>query len=244
MNLFKFGRGDFFGIIIPGAFLLANFVYFFMPEILEEKNNTALYSMILILSYIIGISLRPLSPEWFECFPPQFKKDWGKFPYINWYLDTHLNSLPNSYGMFSKSLLDNEFGDDRTRIDQEGGKDFINYCKSVVCMKSDALHEGILHAEGLSRLISGMGYALAICVLFASVKCLGYLFTQPALVPWTYIYLILAYLMMCLFFKGNLRRARGKEATTVLDAFVIVEMEAELTKVSNNCIKTSTKSVV
>lgn len=242
MNLFKFGRGDFLGIIIPGAFLLANTIYLFIPEISNKESNTAFYSLMIIVSYIVGISLRLLSPDWLECFPPQFKKHWGEFPYINWYLDTHLNGLPNSFGNFFKSLLKNEFNGDRSRISQAKGKDFINYCKTEICLKSDSLHEGILHAEGFSRLISGMGYALAFCALLALLKLIIISVFQPAVNPLSYLVLVGIYSALCLFFKGHLRRGRAKEALMVLEAYALLNMEVENNTFFNKANSTDTKS--
>ena len=234
MNLFKFGRGDFFGIIIPGAFLLANIMYLFVPELNNEKNNTAFYSLMLIISYIGGISLRLLSPDWIENFPPQFKKHWGEFPYIDWYLNTHLNGLPNSFSIFFKSLIKNEFDGDATRISQTNGKDFINYCKTMICLKSNMLHENLLHAEGFSRLISGMSYALAICAILALYRIILSLFIQPTFIPWSYLSLFGIYLILCLFFKGHLRRGRAKEAVMVLEAYTLLNMEIKKVDISKD----------
>jgi hypothetical protein len=61
VNFFRFGgRGDFFGIIIPGAFLLLNLILLF-PESTKavwEDNELITFSLLFILSYIFGIALR------------------------------------------------------------------------------------------------------------------------------------------------------------------------------------------
>lgn len=229
MNFFKLGRGDFFGIIIPGAFLVANCIYLFNPETINEQNNTAFYSILICVSYIGGISLRLLNPDWLECLPPQFKRHWGQFPYINWYIDTHLNGLPNSFGDSLRSLLRNEFDENRSRISQANGKDFINYCKTVISFKSPYLHEGILHAEGFSRLLSGMGYALVICALLTFLKIVTILMHKSSGNARFFILLLFIYSAMSLFFKGHLRRGRAKEAVMVLEAYTLINMS------DNNC---------
>ncbi len=84
MNIFKVGRGDFFGILIPGAFLLINILLFYynafdaIPEWLNFNTNpskpilpTAIINTILIpglivFSYILGFFLRSISPHWAE----------------------------------------------------------------------------------------------------------------------------------------------------------------------------------
>jgi hypothetical protein len=238
--MFKFGRGDFFGIIFPGAFLIANFIYLYFPNIVQnEKSDTMLFIVMLILSYIAGILLRLLRPDYFETFPPEFGKDkviikdnkeveigLGRFPFIKWHLNTHLNHLPNSYRDYFKSYISKEFGDDIPPIREKIDKDFVNYCKTVICMKSDSLYEEILYAEGLSRLISGMGYALLICALLVLIK-IYFIYTQSNVHIWPYVFLCIFYLMICLFLKLQFKRVRGKEATTVFEAYALLMKEEQ-----------------
>jgi len=86
MNIFKVGRGDFFGIIIPGSFLIINILFllsttgilsFDLPANSTAKTSTETFNILkieaailipslLILSYIIGFSLRAISPSKIE----------------------------------------------------------------------------------------------------------------------------------------------------------------------------------
>ena len=84
MNIFKVGRGDFFGILIPGAFLLINILLFYYnvfdtipdwlklstnptnsskPPVATTILNTILIPSLIVLSYILGFFLRSISPS-------------------------------------------------------------------------------------------------------------------------------------------------------------------------------------
>jgi hypothetical protein len=76
MNIFKVGRGDFFGIIIPGAFLIINFILF-IPQIkdilplnslspLLAGKESIVFALLFVLSYIVGFALRLISPDYIE----------------------------------------------------------------------------------------------------------------------------------------------------------------------------------
>lgn len=89
MNILKFGRGDFFGIMIPGIFLginilclfpgIQNFIiaqltlqgqqdYTHYQTMLEKLKESATYfiPLILVISYILGFALRLIRPTILE----------------------------------------------------------------------------------------------------------------------------------------------------------------------------------
>lgn len=79
MNIFKFSRGDFFGIIIPGAFLVLNLVLLFsqdatyyakanginLKEIVDGREGLIVIAL-LVASYSLGFGLRVISPGYME----------------------------------------------------------------------------------------------------------------------------------------------------------------------------------
>lgn len=92
MNIFRVGRGDFFGTIVPGAFLLANIVYIAphavppedrqaiqtaLSQMLATENavidRTLLWPLALIASYAFGFALRLVPPSIMEVPAIPFK---------------------------------------------------------------------------------------------------------------------------------------------------------------------------
>jgi hypothetical protein len=76
MNILKFGRGDFFGIMIPGIFLVIN-IYFLFPEIIQSllgqqavsnigNITTIVVPLSFIIGYIFGFALRLIKPNLLE----------------------------------------------------------------------------------------------------------------------------------------------------------------------------------
>ena len=78
MNILRFGRGDFLGILIPGVFLLLNIVLLFpienKPLYIKYNinslgdNSAIIIPLFFILSYILGFSLRLINPSILEMF--------------------------------------------------------------------------------------------------------------------------------------------------------------------------------
>lgn len=85
MNIFKLGRGELFGIIIPGAFLLLNILAFIplsefgidtSTTIFDKKNSAVNITVFLILSYVTGFSLRLINPDLIERLTFYFRVPW------------------------------------------------------------------------------------------------------------------------------------------------------------------------
>ncbi len=74
MNILKLGRGDFFGVIIPGAFLLINIIIFFpfssygidIEWLQSGKKEGAMITIMFVVSYILGFALRLIKPDIIE----------------------------------------------------------------------------------------------------------------------------------------------------------------------------------
>jgi hypothetical protein len=73
MNIFKLGRGELFGIIMPGAFLFLNIVVFHPLDnlpgtayIMSGKSSAISITVFIVLSYTLGFSLRLIKPDWIE----------------------------------------------------------------------------------------------------------------------------------------------------------------------------------
>jgi hypothetical protein len=75
MELFKYTRGHFFGIFIPGLFFIIN-VSIIFPELINYfglnepyillRGEFGIYIIIFIFSYVSGVGLRLLIPSWLE----------------------------------------------------------------------------------------------------------------------------------------------------------------------------------
>ena len=115
MNVFSgAGRGDFFGIIIPGSFLVANIVLLwvsggdvrqFESKLPNDLKNASvvLLPLAAVASYAVGLALRFISPGWVERFTRN-----GKFPYYDKFKDD-LDDSPKSYKLFFDKLEEKEF---------------------------------------------------------------------------------------------------------------------------------------
>lgn len=85
MNFLNFGTGKFFGLIIPGAFLLINLIFYAPAGITENTGNdesfpvlefilanledkTLIIPLLFVISYILGFTLRLIRPTLLEKF--------------------------------------------------------------------------------------------------------------------------------------------------------------------------------
>ena len=179
MNILRFGRGDFFGIIIPGAFLLLNLIFIFpveksIPGLNIKVPDAIIYSLVVIICYILGDVLRLINPSFVDYISGNINNFFrfifkmtnkkmiahfyhDKYPYIPWFCDHYLKKLPQSSQIFWNDFLKVEYSSDREKLN---GKNFINYCKSYIASESKELTNEILFCEGLVRFLSGMVIAL------------------------------------------------------------------------------------
>lgn len=247
MNVFKLGRGELFGIIIPGAFFLLNIYLFFPAEnlgidlkvVLEGSHEGLVITAALVLSYILGFSLRLIKPDILEkitclvrvpyiitvalyawivrsqkfwpVFSARFKLYWQTFPYIDWFYDNYQQSSPNSFGAFYQHVLNEEFDGNRWRMK---GQVYVNQCKLLVRNDSMNLGEELMFREGLVRFLAGMSCALFFSALILAVyapKC---------------HFLVRLYSILFILFILKLRHIRLREVSAIFSAYLIVKEKA------------------
>lgn len=247
MNVFRLGRGELFGIIIPGAFFLLNIYRFFPVEdlgidlkaVLEGGHEGLVITAALVLSYILGFSLRLIKPDILEkitclirfpyiiavalyawivesqkfwpVFRLRFELYWQTFPYIDWFYDNYLQNSPNSFGAFYKHVLVKEFDGNRGRMK---GQVYVNQCKLHVRNESMNLGEELMFREGLVRFLAGMS-----CALFFSALIL-------ALYAPMCHFLVRLYGILFILFILKLRHIRLREVSAILSAYAFVKEKA------------------
>jgi hypothetical protein len=237
MNILRFGRGDFFGIIIPGAFLLLNLIFIIpIKENITIPNisdlNWVLYPLVVIICYILGDVLRLINPSIMDYFSSKinifirfiFKKRTGKkevhfyndkYPYITWFYDKYLNRLPQSSRSFWDDFLKTEYASDRKKLYD---KNFINYCKSYITSESKELNNEILFSEGLVRFLSGMAIAFIIIIPLSILK-------NALPIPIVILYIICFIVILYRF-----RTIRVKEVVTTLNLFELLWIKSNKKK--------------
>lgn len=251
MNFFKIGRGELFGIIIPGAFLLLNIIAFVpmskvgvdSSRFVIGKSSAISITIFLVLSYIIGFSLRLINPDLIErftfflrvpwlfvlsflhtqkkskkflpYFSNQIKIYWESFPYIDWFYDYYLKKSPYSIVLFFEKIYTQEF-----LMNKDGmkGRIFINQCKLFVRLKSTQLNDELMFREGLVRFLSGMSCAFFFCACII-------LYNEPLKIHIFYLYIFLFFI-----FSRKLRYIRFKEAGLIFTSFAYSVMASNDTK--------------
>ncbi len=233
MNISRFGRGDFFGIIIPGAFLLLNFIIIFSsitPAILLTKITDLewiLYPLIVIICYILGDILRLINPSFIDFLSSKFnilriividkirkrksRHFYGdKYPYITWFFDKHLEELPESSKVFWQNFLKTEYSSVQNKL---YGEAFINYCKNYIASVSKDLYDDILFCEGHVRFLSGLSIALIIIIPLAIMS------------KSLHSYVIFLYGLCLTITLYRFRRVRAKEVATIFCTFERIKKE-------------------
>ena len=189
MDVFKYSRGHFFGTVLPGAFFLINLViiepsiFQFIPyqdKMSFKDNQLTLFTVGFVISYVLGVALRLLSPNFLEkiallIWVPtrglqkkyfrvfnnkkndlnytsrvEFYKE--QFPYLKWFYTAYLNESTHQYKQFYDSIKKNF-------PDNEGipmPKHFLNYFKTFIYDSSPGLSEDVMFNEGMIRFICGI----------------------------------------------------------------------------------------
>jgi hypothetical protein len=251
MNIFRLGRGELFGIIIPGAFLLLNILAFIpllkfgidISKPIIGKTNAVNITIFLVLSYVIGFSLRLINPDlierltfylrvpWLYCYSLFYARKKSKdfssyyskqlkiyresFPYIDWFYDYYLKKSPYSIALFFENVCNQEFLKNK---DLMAGRIFINQCKLYVRLKSVELNEELMFREGLVRFLSGMSCAFFFCAFIV-------LFNNPLKLQIFYLYIILFFI-----FARKLRYIRFKEVGLIFTSFAFCVMASDNAK--------------
>ena len=237
MSVFKVGRGDFFGTIIPGAFLLINVVSFYKGALaavlpsLPEKDYAILLPLSSIVSYVLGFFLRVIQPSFAEriaiAFSNAFRRSSKdpkskpeKFPYINWFYERNRKGTPRRYREFYENILVRDFDNDKSRME---GHTFINQIKIFVYSRSESLRDEIVFCEGIVRFVSGMILALMISIPAFFVQfCIAFWNGASAL---GLLLLTLCYSVILFFFLWKLKFMRRKEVATIFDALAFLELD-------------------
>lgn len=226
MNAFRFGRGDFFGIIIPGSFLFFHLLIILSPDSLDTILNAIesqwlLYPLLFIACYILGTILRLITPSYIDNISSYLNQSLifimkiikrkkinsyynNKYPYINHFYKKHLKSCPKKSFNFWNGFKINEY---HSNTDNMDGTTFINYCKTYIASKNKALYDEILYYEGLVRFLSGTSIALFTTLLLSffhnTLSC----------------FLFYTYLTFLLIILLQFRKIRTKETQTIFHIF-------------------------
>lgn len=228
MNLLKIEQSSFFGIFIPGAFLLINIVYSMNNISNETDINLLTFESGLsfenglisfVLTVILGFVLRMLPYEYSDCFRK------NKFPYFNYYFNIKWNNFPKSYrDFYDKYVTLNypeivaiENNNKLATIGDDKAKYMINNLKVSIFNKSSELKSEILYHEGASRLAVGTLYAL---VLSFVLNIASMLFSFTSLRDnISFFIILLSYIILMLIIYTRLPQLRGKEVRTILEAY-------------------------
>ena len=226
MNIFRFNRGDFFGIIIPGTFLFFHLLILTSPNSIDTIYNIKeidwlLYPLLFIACYITGTILRLITPSLIDTASsllnqPRifliniFKKEKvpnyykSKYPYIDHFYEVHLNKSPKNSLTFWENLKKNEYDSDTGKM---YGTTIINYCKTYIVSKNKELYEEVLFNEGLVRFLSGTAIALIITLILSVINN-----SLPPLITYTYLICLLIILF-------KFRKIRVKETETIFHIY-------------------------
>ncbi|MFA5827663.1 MAG: hypothetical protein WC839_04215 [Candidatus Paceibacterota bacterium] len=239
MDIFRYSRGHFFGTLLPGAFLLINILFvdpsiseflFFQGKIDFKDNQSTILIIGFILSYVIGIALRLLSPDFLEkialiikaptsaiqliysklskqksdiTFKQRLNIFKQAYPYSDWFFNFY---LPNSTKQH-QDFFNIEFENDKQKLK----KIFILGCKTFIYDSSGGLSEEIMYTEGLVRFICGIIYSL----LFVLILMLFHFSNMKEIF---FVYLIIFFV-----FLSRLRGIRIKEVLTILDGYMFLK---------------------
>lgn len=228
MNLLKIEQSSFFGIFIPGAFLLINIVYSINNisnvvdiNILTFESGLSLENGLIsfVLTVILGFVLRMLPYEYSDWFRKT------KFPYFDYYFKVKWNNFPKSFRDFYDNyvklnypeVIDIEKNNKLSTIDDDKAKFMINNLKVSIFNMSSELKSEILFHEGASRLAVGTLYALVLSFVLNSTSIL---FSFTTLRDNKSCLIILSsYIILILVIYKRLPQLRGKEVRTILEAY-------------------------
>jgi hypothetical protein len=231
MKVFKIEQSSFFGIFIPGAFLLINIVYAITN--LSKGIGITILSLdckftfeegliSFVLTVILGFVLRML---------PYEGSDWlrkSKFPYFSFIFEKNWKHFPKSFkDFFDNYALINypdheitnkiENSNKMASLNADEAKYLINNLKVSVYLKNAEMKSEILFHEGASRLAVGTLYALVISFILIGVSMFFNVASFKSSLPC--ICILVSYLGLIATIYSNLSKLRGKEVRTILEAY-------------------------
>jgi len=228
MNPLKIEQSSFFGIFIPGAFLLINIVYTANNisngtdlNILSFESGLSLENGLIsfVLAVILGFVLRMLPYEYSDWFRKT------KFPYFDYYFNRKWNNFPkyfrDYYDIFAQDnypeITDNKKNNKLATMDDEKAKYMINNLKVSIFKMNSELKDEILFHEGASRLAVGTLYALVlslILIVFSAIFNFSLLRDNKS-----YLVILISYILTVIVIYMRLPQLRGKEVRTILEAY-------------------------
>jgi len=229
MKVFKIEQSSFFGIFIPGAFLLINIVYA-ITNISKGIGITILSLdckftfeeglISFVLTVILGFVLRML---------PYEGSDWlrkSKFPYFSFIFETTWKHFPKSFKDFYNNYASINYPglpkteESENRMAFLGAKDakfLINNLKVSIYLKNAEMKSEILFHEGASRLAVGTLYAMVISFILIGVSMFFNSASLNNILPG--ICILVSYFILIVTIYFTLVKLRGKEVRTVLEAY-------------------------
>jgi hypothetical protein len=234
------GRGV-FEIFVPGLFLLLNMwaALYLLPATDESTrrylqtlvSRPALGVLVIIpFGYLAGVVLRLFRTDlpdrhsaWFQrVFRTRGTKSettlWAHepFPYPGWLSYLVRERFPEDAGRFFSFLWQTHL---HASDPQEGRKrkQFVNFCKVVVCSADPAAAAEVYSAESFSRYISGMYYALCLALLMLATSAVMRSFAGVP-VGLGLVVLLASYAVGILAILANFRFIRIKEIETIFAA--------------------------
>ena len=247
MNIFNLGRGNFFGIIIPGAFLLGN-ILFINPQLAQElnkidllksilENNYVLLPFLTIISYIIGFSLRLLRPTYLEKFSIIF---WSFYiVYKHWInpksKDRKLSTVISSFkaywesfpyiDWFYDSLLSkvsvsyrNFYEDKILKKEYAGDKELMKGLNFINHCKLFIYDKSDPLRNEILYDEGLVRFLSGMCYVLSAIIIFAIFFTKPT--PWQ---LIIIYGFLNILFMTRLRYIRVKEVLAVFDSYFLLK---------------------
>lgn len=245
MEISKFEKGSFWGVIIPGGFLYANIFFVFYREILERLlSQSGLFVVLsLLLSYIFGNILKLIQPRVAELLsvPIQFifsfslrildmfrrlfkikERSWLRPQSSQWILED-FPYIKWFYLIYLKQLPDkvNTFFNNYKKneffdnLDQMGAA-FFNYCKHYTIENTNHLGDELYFHEGLMRFLNGMVYAIIFSIAAIIIKSIPLRFEYQ---PFNLV--LIMYLIILLIILVRYKTVRRLETVACFMSFYI-----------------------
>jgi len=247
MDIFKIGKGSFWGVIIPGGFLYANIFFVFYRDILEQLlSQSGLFVLLsLLLSYISGNILRIIQPRVAEMIsiPIQIivslllrvldairnllkirELSWLKPKSFKWilqdfpYMEWFYTDYLERLPKRVKIFFNRYKKKEFSNKLERMDHVFFNYCKHYAIENTNHLRDDIYFYEGLTRFLNGMVYALIISIFAIFFKSLQIDYEYQPFKLILIIYLIVLFLILIRY-----KTVRRLETATCFMSFYIAK---------------------
>jgi hypothetical protein len=249
MNIFKIGRGDFFGIIVPGIYFIANLFYLFRDKIQTLKNinisnisseNVISYALLFVASYIVGFSLRLIKPDYIEILSKIYWTIFRSSQFIALSLFNGIFNKGKSSNKSSFSKIFNEYFQPFPYI-QWFYESYITrqskaYCKFFHDFKKDQYNDSFENMRGhhflnfcksyvynnAQSLKEEIVYFEGVIRLLTGMAYASLFCLIAALFSAASIKILAIYIVILFTFVVKMRHTRCREAVHTFDSFAIV----------------------